>query len=76
MDVVHACLGRRQATQQGFDFGMLAGVGGEHLDEPVIIRLLFQPNLTRFETFAGELPEFWLDLFRRQRSKVGWIKMR
>ncbi len=49
---------------------MLAGVGGEYLDEPVIIRQLLQPNLTGFETFAGEWPEFWLYLFRRRRSKV------
>ena len=33
--------------------GMLAGVGGEYLNEPVIIGQFFQPGLTGFEAFAG-----------------------
>ncbi len=53
MNVAHFSFARGQAAQQRFDFGMLAGVCGEYLYEPAIIRQLFQPDMSRFESLAG-----------------------
>ncbi len=57
MNAVQVHLDRRQAVQQGFDFRMLAGIGGKYLEEPVVVRLLLKPCLAGFEALASKRPE-------------------
>lgn len=61
MNVAHFSFARGQPAQQRFNFSMLAGVCGEYLYEPAIIRQLFQPDMSRFESVAGQRPDFWFD---------------